>query len=200
LTQFNLQPLKWFGLEAFANIKTENKFIALLRSIYKSSTKSLYLATSSDFITHLFTIIILWAGSYFVINRELTPGELLSFYALTGYFTAPAASLLSANKNIQDALIAADRLFEIIDLETESSNENKITLTPELIGDIYFHNVHFRYGTRVTVFDGLTISLFKNKMMAIVGESGSGKSTLLSLLQNLYPLQEGNISIGGFDL
>lgn len=192
--------IKRFGLEAYANIKTENKFITLLGSIYKSSIKGLYLATSSDFTTHLFTIIILWAGSYFVINRELTPGELLSFYALTGYFTAPAASLLGANKNIQDALIAADRLFEIIDLETESSNENKITLTPELVGDIVFHNVHFRYGTRVTVFDGLNISLLKNKMTAIVGESGSGKSTLLSLLQNLYPLQEGSISIGGLGL
>ncbi len=192
--------IKRFGLEAYANIKTENKFIALLQSIYKSSIKGLYLATSSDFITHLFTIIILWAGSYFVINRDLTPGELLSFYALTGYFTAPAASLLSTNKNIQDALIAADRLFEIIDLETESSNENKIILTPELVGDIIFHNVHFRYGTRVTVFDGVTVNITKNKTTAIVGESGSGKSTLLSLLQNLYPLQEGSISIGGFDL
>ena len=192
--------IKRFGLEEYANIKTENKFIILLQNIYKSSTKSLYLGTSSEFITHLFTIIILWAGSYFVINRELTPGELLSFYALTGYLTGPAASLLGTNKSIQDALIAADRLFEIIDLETESSNENKVVLTPALIGDITFHNVHFRYGTRITVFDGLTISLAKNKMTAIVGESGSGKSTLLSLLQNLYPLQEGNISIGGLDL
>ncbi len=192
--------IKRFGLEAYSNIKTENKFIVLLQSIYKSSVKGLYLATTSDFITHLFTIIILWAGSYFVINRELTPGELLSFYALIGYFTGPAAFLLGANKSVQDALIAADRLFEIIDLETESSNENKVTLTPALIGDIVFHNVHFRYGTRVTVFNGLDIRIEKNKTTAIVGESGSGKSTLLSLLQNLYPLQEGNISIGGLDL
>ena len=192
--------IKRFGLEEYANIKTENKFIVLLQSIYKSSIKGLYLGTSSEFITHLFTILILWAGSYFVINRELTPGELLSFYALTGYFTGPAASLLGANKSVQDALIAADRLFEIIDLETESSNENKVALTPDLIGDIEINNVHFRYGTRITVFDGLTISIAKNKTTAIVGESGSGKSTLLSLLQNLYPLQEGNISIGGLDL
>ena len=192
--------IKRFGLEEYANIKTENKFIVLLQSIYKSSIKGLYLGTSSEFITHLFTILILWAGSYFVINRELTPGELLSFYALTGYFTGPAASLLGANKSVQEALIAADRLFEIIDLETESSNENKVALTPDLIGDIEINNVHFRYGTRITVFDGLTISIAKNKTTAIVGESGSGKSTLLSLLQNLYPLQEGNISIGGLDL
>ncbi|MBX9733336.1 MAG: peptidase domain-containing ABC transporter [Chitinophagaceae bacterium] len=192
--------IKRFGLEEYANIKTENRFILLLQSIYKSSIKGLYIANTSDFVPRLFTIIILWAGSYFVISRELTPGELLSFYALVGYFTGPAGSLLGANKSIQDALIAADRLFEIIDLETEATNENKIELTPELIENIVFHNVHFRYGTRVTVFEGLNISISKNNITAIVGESGSGKSTLLSLLQNLYPLQEGNISIGGIDL
>lgn len=192
--------IKRFGLEEYANIKTENKFIILLQSIYKSSIKGLYLTSSSDFVTHLFTIIILWAGSYFVINRELTPGELLSFYALVGYFTGPAASLLGTNKSIQDALIAADRLFEIIDLETESSNENKVELTAETVGDILFTNVHFRYGTRVTVFEGLNLSICKNSITAVVGESGSGKSTLLSLLQNLYTLQEGNISIGGINL
>lgn len=192
--------IKRFGLEEFANFKTEIRFVQLLRSIYKSSIYGLYLNTSSEFVTRLFTIFILWVGSYFVINRELSPGELLSFYALVGYFTGPAASLLSANKSIQDALIASDRLFEIIDLETESSNELKIELSSDLIGNITFNNVHFRYGSRVTVFEKLDLLIAKNSITAIVGESGSGKSTLLSLLQNLYPLQEGNICIGGIDL
>ena len=192
--------IKRFGLEEYSNIKTENRFIVLLRSIYKSSIKGIYLGNASDFYTKLFTIIILWAGSYFVINRELTPGELLSFYALIGYFTGPAASIIGANKSIQDALIAADRLFEIIDLETEGTNENKVELSGDLIGDIEFKNVGFRYGTRAIVFEKLSLTIKKGQITAIVGESGSGKSTLLSLLQNLYPLKEGNITIGGFDL
>lgn len=192
--------IKRFGLEQFANDKTEGKFATLLRTIYKTSMYSLYVGTSSEFFTRLFTIILLWAGSYYVINRELSPGELLSFYALIGYFTGPASSLIGANKNIQDALIAADRLFEIIDLETEASDENKITLKKELVGDITFNNVSFRYGTRTTVFNNLNLTIKKGSSTAIVGESGSGKSTLLSLLQNLYPLKEGNITIGGIDL
>jgi ABC-type bacteriocin transporter len=192
--------IKRFGLEQFANDKTEGRFTTLLRTIYKTSIYSLYIGTGSEFFTRLFTILLLWAGSYFVINRELSPGELLSFYALVGYFTGPASSLIGANKNIQDALIAADRLFEIIDLETEASNENKVTLTPELLGDVTFNNVSFRYGTRTTVFEGLHLTIEKGSSTAIVGESGSGKSTLLSLLQNLYPLKEGNITIGGLDL
>jgi ATP-binding cassette subfamily B protein len=192
--------IKRFGLEGYASLKTENRFIELLRSIYNSSIKSFHLSNTADFFTRLFTISILWAGSYFVIRHELSPGELLSFYALIGYFTGPAASLINANKNIQDALIAADRLFEIIDLEIEASSEDKVILTPEMIGDIQFNDVQFRYGTRATVFNKLNLHISKHKSTAIVGESGSGKSTLLSLMQNLYPLNEGNITIGGLDI
>jgi ATP-binding cassette subfamily B protein len=192
--------IKRFGIEEYANTKTEHKFYNLLNSIYKSGIKGLYIGTTADFVTRLFTIIILWAGAYFVINRELTPGELLSFYALIGYFTGPASSLIGANKSIQDALIAADRLFEIIDLEIESSDINKVDLTTDLIDDIHFNNVHFRYGTRAMVFEGLNLTIKKGSSTGIIGESGSGKSTLLSLLQNLYPLKEGNINIGGLDL
>ncbi|MBC7423456.1 MAG: peptidase domain-containing ABC transporter [Ferruginibacter sp.] len=192
--------IKRFGLEGYANDKTESRFISLLRSIYKSSVYGIYIGSGAEFVTRLFTIILLWAGSYYVIQRELSPGELLSFYALIGYFTGPASALIGANKSIQDALIASDRLFEIIDLEIESDNLNKVKLNSELIGDIQFTNATFRYGTRTTVFEGLSLLIEKGTSTAIVGESGSGKSTLLSLLQNLYPLKEGNISIGGIDI
>ncbi len=192
--------IKQFGLEAYANEKTENRFFNLLFGIYKSSIYTIYIGTGTEFFTRLFTIGLLWAGSYFVISRELSPGELLSFYALIGYFTGPASSLIGANKQIQDALIAADRLFEIIDLQTENNRQHSIHLKPEQVGDIVFNNIHFRYGTRNMVFEGLTLQISKGKSTAVVGESGSGKSTLLSLLQNLYPLKEGYISISGIDI
>ncbi|MBC7889686.1 MAG: peptidase domain-containing ABC transporter [Ferruginibacter sp.] len=192
--------IKRFGLEEYANEKTENRFIGLLRSVYKSSIYSIYIVTGGELITRLFTIIVLWAGSYYVIQRQLSPGELLSFYALIGYFTGPAASLIGANKIVQDALIASDRLFEIIDLEIETDHVNKVTLEAKLVGNIQFSNATFRYGTRTTVFEGLDLIIKNGNCTAIVGESGSGKSTLLSLLQNLYPLKEGNICIGGIDI
>tara|TARA_R110000868_G_C10949834_1_gene767723 strand:+ start:2359 stop:3159 length:801 start_codon:yes stop_codon:yes gene_type:complete len=86
-----------------------------------------------------------------------------------------------------------------MDLEREES-ENKITLTQDKIGDINFKNVKFRYGTRVEVFNDFNLTIPKGKITAIVGESGSGKSTLMSLLQNIYPLQSGQLTIGEFDL
>jgi len=103
------------------------------------------------------------------------------------------------NKVVQNAVIAADRLFEIMDLEREKS-ENQVELDRDMIGDIQFKGVNFRYGSRVDVFENLNLEIPKGKITAIVGESGSGKSTLMALLQNLYPLQSGHIYIGQYDL
>lgn len=195
----SVKTIKQFGLEDFANMKTEQRFVKLLGTTYKSAMNSVFSSTSSETVSRVFTIVLLWAGSYFVIDKTITPGELLSFYALIGYFTGPAMGLIGMNKTIQNALIAADRLFEIIDLEVED-NSNKIELEAGIIGDIHFKNVGFTYGTRKEVFQDLSIAIPKGNITAIVGESGSGKSTMASLMQNLYPLNEGRISIGKYDL
>ncbi|WP_159467323.1 peptidase domain-containing ABC transporter [Dyadobacter sp. 3J3] len=191
--------IKRFGMESYANYKTETRFIKLIRTVSRSFMASLSVGTASGVVSQLFTIILLWVGTSFVITNELTAGELFSFYALIGYFTGPAGKLISANRTIQDALIAADRLFEIMDLEREKT-ENKIELTPDMIGDIHLENVTFRYGTRAVIFENLNLSIKKGKITAIVGESGSGKSTLISLLQNLYPLKTGRVRIGDYDI
>jgi ATP-binding cassette subfamily B protein len=118
---------------------------------------------------------------------------------VVGYFTGPVTSVIGFNRTLQDAGIAADRLFEIFDLEIEDE-ANKIELKPEMVDDIHFENVKFRYGTRVEVFDSLNLTIKKGEITAVAGESGSGKTTLVSLLQNLYALQSGHIHIGRYDL
>lgn len=195
----SVSTIKRFGIEQFTNIKTETKFISMLRSTFDATMSGLYSANANELISRLFTIILLWTGGYFVIQHEITAGELLSFYALIGYFTGPVSQLISSDRTIQEALIAADRLFEIMDLEREETSE-KVNLLPDFMGDIRFKDISFRYGSRVQVFENLNITMQKGKITAVVGESGSGKSTLISLLQNLYPLQAGSITIGNFDI
>lgn len=191
--------IKRFGLEDFSNLKTETRFVSLLEIIYKSGLNGIFTSSSTSLVSQLITILVLWIGAGFAIGSEITPGELLSFYSIVGYFTGPVTSIIGFNRTLQDARIAADRLFEIFDLEIED-DANKIVLTNEMIGNIHFENVKFRYGTRVDVFDSLNITIKRGDITAVVGESGSGKSTLVSLLQNLYPLQSGNIRIGCHDL
>ena len=194
----HVRTVKEFGIEDFSNLKTENKFVKLLFSTYKSGLNSVFAGSSTQFLASLFTVVLMWIGSGYVIDRAITPGELFSFYALIGYFTSPVASLIGMNKTAQNALIAADRLFEIMDLEREKT-ENKIEMQREHIGDIKFENVSFRYGSRMDVFKNFNATFKKNETTAIVGESGSGKTTLISLLQNLYSIKEGKIYVGNYD-
>lgn len=194
----HVRTVKEFGIEEFSNLKTENKFVKLLFTTYKSGLNSVFANTSTQFLSSVFTITLIWIGSGYVIDRNITPGELFSFYALIGYFTSPVASLIGMNKTAQNALIAADRLFEIMDLEREET-ENKVELQKDNLSDIKFEKVSFRYGSRVEVFKNFNAIFKKNETTAIVGESGSGKTTLISLLQNLYPINEGKIYIGDYD-
>ena len=191
--------IKRFGIENYAEIRTELRFVDLLSVAYKSGLNNIFSSGSTSFITQIFTVVLLWVGAGFVLNNIITPGELLSFYAVIGYFTAPVSDIIGFNRSLQDALIASDRLFEIFDLETEEK-KGLIELMPEMADDITFKNVNFRYGTRVEVFDSLNLSIKKGEVTAIAGESGSGKTTLVSLIHNLYPLQSGHILIGLHDI
>jgi ATP-binding cassette subfamily B protein len=159
----------------------------------------MFSSMSTSLLSQLITILVLWVGAGYAIGSQITPGELLSFYSVVGYFTGPVTGIIGFNRTLQDAKIAADRLFEIFDLEIEDET-NKIELKQDMVNDIHFENVKFRYGTRVDVFDSLNLTIKKGDITAVVGESGSGKTTLISLLQNLYPLQSGSIRIGSHDL
>lgn len=194
-----VKTIKQFGAEIYANNKTDIHFSTLLKTIYKSVLNSLFSGNASEFVSRIFTIVLLWVGAGYVIDREITPGELLSFYALIGYFTSPVSQLIGMNKSIQNALIASDRLFEIMDLEQEEVTD-KIELTAEQIGNINFENVTFSYGSRREVFKDFSCVIEKGKTTAIVGESGSGKTTLATLIQNLYPVNSGKITIGDYEV
>ena len=191
--------VKRFGLEEYEDVKTENRFVTYIKTVYRTAINSLWAGEASSAISRLFTIILLWAGTYFVLSNVITSGELMSFYALISYFVGPIASLVGINKVYQDAKIAASRLFEIMDLDVEAV-DGKIRFSKDQIGDITFENVSFRYGTRTEVFKDFSVTFRKGRVSAVVGESGSGKTTLAALMQDLYELQDGHIRIGGVDI
>lgn len=191
--------IKRFGLEDHANQKTETRFSKLLDSVYKSGMNSIFSGSSTELVSYSFTIILLWAGAGFVLDKQISPGELLSFYTLIGYFTGPVSSFVGMNKTVQDAIIASDRLFEIMEMEQENE-DHKFELSNSNIGNIRFEDVSFRYGSRALVFDKLNLEIPFQKLTGIVGESGSGKSTLMSILQNIYPMNNGQVFIGDYSI
>ena len=189
------KTIKQFNVEDYFGLRVESRFIGFLNTVYRSGMNSIFSAESSFVINFTFTILLLWVGSYLVLSNEITVGTLFSFYAIIGYFTSPISDLIQANKTVQNALIAADRLFEIIDLEREDT-EGKVEFTRGMVGDIKISNISFSYGTRTDVFDDFSLTIPKGKITAIIGESGSGKTTIAALLQKLYPIKDGKILIG----
>lgn len=194
-----IQTLKFFGAEASILNKTEKKFAKLLKAGYHSSLNQIFAQSTSFGIQNLFTTGLLWIGSYYVLDSEITAGELLSVFAIMGYLTSPIGAVISSNKSIQNALIAADRLFEITELKAEQTNAG-ISLNPNTSGDIVFDRIGFQYKPGLHVFNRFSVTIHSGEITAIKGGSGSGKSTLLSLLTRTYKIEKGTIKIGGIDL
>jgi ATP-binding cassette subfamily B protein len=191
--------IKRFGLEAEMELRTEVRFVRLLRAVFHAARTSLLTATATGLVSRLSVVTVLWVGSVLVIDRRLTPGELMSCYALLGYLTSPVTTLISANRTIQDALIAADRLFEIMDLERDRIGA-RATIGVVRGGDVELEHVSFRYGARAPALRDVTLRFARGAMTGVVGESGSGKSTIAALVQRVYATDEGRVRIGGIDV
>ena len=191
--------IKRFGLEAQMELRTEVRFVRLLRAIFRSAKMSLMTAMTTAMVSRLSVVMVLWTGSVLVIEQRLTPGELMSSYALLGYLTGPLLTLISANRTVQDALIAADRLFEIMDLERDRVTTHA-TIDATTGGDIELDHVTFRYGARSIALRDVSLRFRRGALTAVVGESGSGKSTIAALVQRIYVPDEGRVYIGGIDV
>ena len=194
-----ITTIKRFDLQPSAAARGESAFVRLLGSVYTSSKVGIYSGAASEALSRLAIVLALWVGAGLVIGGELTPGELMSFYALIGYFTGPATKLVGANRSIQDALIATDRLFEIMDLEVDGSG-GAIIPPEDSQRSLTFENVTFRYGAGAAVLREVDLRIEAGSITAIVGESGCGKSTLVALVHNLYTPSSGRVCVHGYDI
>lgn len=196
----SINTIKALGTEDYINFKTEMSFVKLLKTIYQSGKNSLLSNFSTEAISKLFVLTLFWLGSYYVIENKISLGVLFSFYALLGYFNQPISTLIKMNSTIQNALIAADRLFEIMDIEREEENHSKQNVIIKDINRIRLQEISFRYGSRKDVFQGLNLEIKKGKITVLTGESGSGKSTILNILQKIYPIKGGKVVIDTHDI
>ena len=196
-----IQTVKAYRAEDEANLKTEKRFIALLGSIFKLSWVSNLQGSLNGLLESIGGIVILWVGALHVLDGGITVGQLISFNALLVYFLNPVKNLINLQPMMQTAVVAADRLGEVLDLppEKQSSERNKIS-PQNLNGDIEVADVSFRYGTRKLVLEDVNIVAKQGEKIALVGGSGGGKTTLAKLLLNLYTPEKGEILIGGTNI
>lgn len=193
-----IQTVKAYNAEIKVNRETEIKFVQLLRSIFNLTWVNNLQTSLKLFVELVGGIVILWVGGVSVINGEMTIGALITFNSLLAYFLDPVKNLINLQSQMQNAVVAADRLGEILDLEAEKTEaEYRKLATASLAGDIEIKNLNFRYGARKLVLEDINLKIVKGQKIAFVGESGSGKTTLSKLLLHLYAPETGDILING---
>ncbi|MEN8904470.1 MAG: peptidase domain-containing ABC transporter [Clostridiales bacterium] len=168
-----------------------------LNSVFQFSNMETTYKSLLRFINIVFILLILWIGTYYVLNKEMMIGELFTFTAIFVYIIKPFSNLINLPREIKKSIVVADRFGELIELKKEKDCENK---NANLNGDIIIKNLCFRYGMRKKVLDNINIEIKQGDKVAIVGESGSGKTTFAKLLLSFYSIQEGSITINGFDI
>ena len=189
-----IQTVKAFNAETGVKLETEIRFVRLLKSIFKLGWVENLQASLKIFIELVGGVIILWIGGYSVIKGEMSMGELITFNALLVYFLDPVKNLINLQPQIQTAVVASDRLGEILDLEIEKTEAERRKINPKKFeGNIEFNNVNFRYGTRNLVLKDINLKINKGEKIAFVGESGSGKTTLSKLILHMYSVESGEI-------
>ncbi len=197
-----IETIKSLGAAKYVNLKSEMIFTGILQRVKEATKLQIANSTVSEVASGIAVIGAFWFGGTLVFEGQLSTGELVASYTLLGYMLSPLNRLLGVHQSVQDALVAADRLYEILALETESKQASKsIDLQKSSVrGHIQFQDVSFRYGARRTVLNNVTMQFAPGNVTAIVGESGSGKSTLFRLIQRLYECESGNILFDNIDL
>lgn len=196
-----IETVKSFNCEKKTEHKTENLFIKFLKSVFHNGFLTNGQQTLTTAIATIGETIILWIGTLAVLDGNMTIGQLITFNALLAYFLDPVKNLINLQPLMQTAIVAADRLSEILELASEKDeNEENRLKNISLKHPIKISNVDFRYGTRQLVLKDINMHIEPGEKVALVGESGSGKTTLAKLLMHFYDWEKGDIFFGNYNV
>ncbi len=173
-----------------------NNFRANMKYAQLSST----LTPTIEFVAAVGVSIILWYGGNSVIDGTITAGSLVAFLTYAVNISNPIKRLSRVIGNIQKALAAAQRVFDVLDLPETVQNAPDAKLLPQVKGDVRFNDVSFEYNDGEEVLSHVSFEVKPGEMIAFVGPSGAGKSTVASLLPRFYDVTSGSISIDGEDI
>ena len=144
--------------------------------------------------------ITLWFGSYEVIQGRLTAGDLVAYLIYTMLVAAPIASLAGLYAQFQSAIGATERLFDLLDTESDIVSLPDAPMLPAVQGEVVFADVSFAYSTAVAVLRSVSFTARPGQVIALVGPSGAGKSTLVSLIPRFWDVDNGRVTIDGHDI
>jgi subfamily B ATP-binding cassette protein MsbA len=194
--------VKAFGAEA----REAGRFREALRSLYRTNMRVVralsLMSPAMELLGGIGMAAALWYGSKEIAAARLTPGDFTTFLAAMLMMYAPAKKLSRVNANLQQAIAAADRIFEMLDTHTEVAEAPDAEPLPPFSHAIEFRDVTFAYEDvhPRAILRHVSLTVPAGQMVAIVGRSGAGKTTLVNLIPRFYDVSSGAIAIDGRDL
>ena len=170
------------------------------RAQMKAAQLSATLTPVIEFMAALAVTVIIWYGGREVINGDLSSGSLIAFLVYSVNISNPVKRLGNVYGNIQKAVAAAERVFQVLDTQPEIQDAPDAINLPSVKGKVTFEKVSFEYRSGEPALRELSLDVPPGQMLAIVGPSGAGKSTIANLLPRFYDPQDGVIRIDGFDI
>jgi len=141
----------------------------------------------------------IWVGGYRVISGAMTVGDFFSFMTAMALLYDPMRGISKVNLVIQEGIVAARRVFEILDLKPQITDAPDAQVLPPFSREIEYQDIFFRYADEMVLRD-INFTIKRGEKVALVGSSGAGKTTLVNLLPRFYDVTEGTILIDGMDI
>jgi subfamily B ATP-binding cassette protein MsbA len=193
--------VKAFGTEAQESERFARAGYHLFRTNMKVTAAMATLPPLMELLGGVGMAGALWYGVNQIAAGRLTSGQFVAFFTAVFMMYGPAKKLSRVNANLQQAMAAAERIFELLDTHTEVMELPGAAELPPFHDRIEFHDVGFEYEQgAVRILRRVTFTVRAGQMIAIVGRSGSGKTTLVNLLPRFYDVSAGAIFIDGVDI
>ena len=191
--------VKAFGMETHE----KDRFFSRTGKLFGMEMKAVVIKALSspimEFLGGLGIAFIIGYGGYQVIAGASTPGTFFSFMAAVLMLYDPVKKMSKLNNSIQEGLAATDRVFDIIERESDIIEHQSAVIIPQRPHQVTFENVFFRYDDAMVLSD-INIKVKAGEILALVGMSGGGKTSLVNLIPRFYDVYDGRILIDGTDI
>ena len=192
-------------VQAFANEAHERRMFAADNAMYRRTKLDAYrimaASMSLNYLSMRLTqIVVMIAGSYFVLSGGMSAGGFVGFLLLVGVFFRPVEKITNVLETYPKGIAGFRRYLELLDVRPDVADRAGARAVSGLRGDIVYRGVSFAYGNGATVLDAVDLVVKAGETVAFVGPSGAGKTTICSLLPRFYDVTSGGISIDGIDV
>nr|WP_314865858.1 ABC transporter ATP-binding protein [uncultured Flavobacterium sp.] len=195
-----LKVIKSYNAETIFKNRFSNSINNLFTLSNLIGSKNNLASPLSEFMGILSIAILLWYGGNLVLVDKSLEGSLFLVYMLLAYnILTPAKNISKASYAVKNGLAAAERVFEVLEIENEIINNRESILKENFESKIEIININFKYEEE-NVLKDFSLEVVKGQTVALVGQSGSGKSTIANLLTRFYDVNEGAIKIDGIDI